>query len=574
MGWELMEYFFKKDEIKTIKTRLGKLEIKQVVFCSFENRFARSGGLAAVTIKILPYLKEIEQIQRVLLVTPFYPHLIEKNKLTPTGIAFKVKYDNQWTKVELLKHDVEGVEEYYLKAKGFFESKNKINDPYGYYPENAQRNEKAIRYNALFFCKAVPLAVKAIGLSKDIVFHLQEWQTTLIALTAKEAMLSGTLTSCACVQTIHNPFDSWVPAEALATLTNNKKIREHPVFKTQNGLTAYQIGLQLVDAPFTTVSEYFAEELTSDLLQTGHFAPHLQEIFKKNGVYGVNNGLFINFPPEYSQKENYTIKEIKKIKREKRKTLLEILDTYHPPERFGRLAYRSESITRLPGKIPILVMSGRLDPSQKGFDVLLQAVEKFKEDEIKVVLTPMPVKTSDLDYFHEVASACKGNVTVFPIRMQKGYQELQLGSTFGIMPSIYEPFGAAVEYMVSGTVTIARKTGGLVNQVKHKTCGFLFREKPGSYTMDHIKHFSQSSDTVQLRKQNPWVRDMAEALYDVLKEAMDMYQKRPEDYYRLIKQGFKQARLFTWQKAVEAYFKIYKKITHPLSGSSDRSVHR
>jgi glycogen synthase len=416
--------------------------------------------------------------------------------------------------------------------------------------------------------------VKAIGLSKDIVFHLQEWQTTLIALTAKEAMLDNTLTSCACVQTIHNPFDSRVPAEGLAALTDNKKIREHPVFKAQNGLTAYQIGLQLMDAPLTTVSEYFAGELTSDLLQTGHFAPHLQEIFKKSGVYGVNNGLFIDFPPEYSQKEDYTIKEIKKIKRGKRNALLEILDTYHPPERFGRLTYKSKSITRLPDSIPILVMSGRLDPSQKGFDVLLQAVEKFKEDDIKVVLTPMPVKSPDLDYFHEVAAACKGNVTVFPIRMQKGYRELQLGSTFGIIPSIYEPFGAAVEYMVSGTVTIARKTGGLVNQVKHKTCGFLFREKPDSYTMDNIKLFSQSGDIVQLRKHNPWVRDMADALYEVLKEAVAMYQKRPDDYYRLITEGFKQARLFTWQKAVETYVHLYEKITHPLPRSSDQSVHR
>lgn len=564
--WGLMEFFFNDEEIKSIRKKIQELEIKHVVFCSFESRFARSGGLAAVTTKILPYLNEIKQ--GVLLMTPFYPHIMDKTKLTPTGIAFKVMYDNKSIKVELLKYtspalssDRGYIEEYYLKARGFFESKNNINDPYGYFPDDLQQNNAAIRYNALFFCRAVPLAVQALGLRQDILFHLQEWQTALIALTAKEAMLDGTLFSCGTVQTLHNSFDSWIPAGILAKLTNNQRIHEHPGFKGQGGLTALQMGLQLVDGPITTVSDHFAEELTTDLLQSGHFAPHLQEIFRKNRVYGINNGLFIDFPPGYSQKQNYTVREIKKIKQEKRKKLLKILDTYHPGERFGRLTYKSKSITQLPDNVPILVMSGRLDPFQKGFDILLQAVEKFQEDEIKVVLTPMPVKASDLDYFHEAAEKCKGNITVFPIRMQKGYHELQMGSTFGIMPSIYEPFGAAIEYMVGGTVTIARETGGLKDQVRHKVCGFLFREKPGFYTIENIKAFSQPGDTVQLRKYNQWAVSMANELYKILKEAIDLYQNHQNDYYRLILEGFNQARTFTWKKAVEKYFKIYEKIT-------------
>jgi len=565
--WGLMEFFFNDEEIKSIRKKIQELEIKHVVFCSFESRFARSGGLAAVTTKILSYLNEIKQVQQVLLMTPFYPHIIDKTKLIPTGITFKVMYDNKSIKVELLMYtspalssDRGEVEEYYLKADGFFESKNKIDDPYGYFPDNLQQNDAAICYNALFFCKAVPLAAQALGLRQDMVFHLQEWQTALIALTAKEAMLDGTLFSCGTIQTLHNSFDSWISAEMLAKLTGNQRIHKHPGFRDQGGLTALQMGLQLVDAPITTVSDHFAEELTTDLLQSGHFAPHLQEIFRKNRVYGVNNGIFIDFPPEYSQKPNYTVREIKKIKKEKRKKLLKILDTYHPGERFGQLTYKSKSITQLPDKIPILAMSGRLDPFQKGFDILLQAVEKFQEDEIKVVLTPMPVKTSDLDYFHEAAGKCRGNITIFPIRMQKGYHELQMGSTFNIMPSIYEPFGAAIEYMVSGSVTIARKTGGLKDQVRHKVCGFLFREKPEFYTMENIKAFSQSGDTVQLRKYNQWAASMANELYEVLKEAVDLYQNHQNDYYRLILEGFNQARTFTWKKTAEKYFKLYEKI--------------
>lgn len=563
-NWELLEYFFETDEVRYLNARLKKSEPKNVVFCSFESRFAPSGGLAAVTKKVLPYLKGIRQVKRVLLMTPFYPYIIDDKKLTSTGITFDVTFDNKTVNVEIYKFEAPdggGVEEYYLKAGGFFNSQNAINDPYGYYPDDPGQNDGAIRHNALFFCKAVPPAVKAVGLREDIVFHLQEWQTTLIALTAKEAMLNNTLVSCGCVQTIHNPFDSWISSESLAKFTDNKKILEHPGFKTNNGLTAYQLGLQLMDAPLTTVSEYFAGELTSDLLQTGFFAPHLQDIFKKNGVVGINNALFVNFPPEYSQKENQTIAEIKKIKSEKRKDLLKILDTYFPPGRFGTLTYKSRSIVRLPEEVPILVMSGRLDPFQKGFDILLRAVEKFDEDEIKVVLCPMPIKASHLDYFREVADKCKGNITVFPIRMEKGYQELQMGSTFGIMPSIYEPFGAAIEYMVSGTVTIARETGGLVDQVRHNQCGFLFRENPETYTMDNIRAYSQANDSVQTRAGNPWVESMAAALAETLAGAADIYRNHPDTYYGQIAAGFQQAKSFTWQKAAESYFRIYKKIS-------------
>lgn len=560
-----MESFFNGDEIRTIKERMQELEVKNVVFCSFESRFARSGGLAAVTKTILPALAEIKEIEKVLLMTPFYPYIIDESKLSPTGFKpFDVIFAGKSIKVELLRYTPgeEKIEEYYLKAPGFFKARNSINDPYGYFPGDPERNEEAQRGNALFFCKAVPLAMKALGIRENIVFHLQEWQTTLIALTCKQAMLEGTLKSCGCIQTMHNPFDSWIPGKMLTKITDNKKIREDKNFKARGGLTAYQLGLQLVDAPLTTVSEHFAGELTSDQLQTGHFADHLQEILKKSGVVGINNGMFITFPPDFSQKEEYTIDEVKKIKLAKRKALLDILDEYRPKERFGQLTYRYGSIGQLPDHVPILVMSGRLDPFQKGFDILLRAVEKFARDEIKVILTPMPIKDSDLDYFYKVAwkQRCRGNVTVFPIRMEKGYQELQIGSTFGVMPSIYEPFGAAVEYMVDGTVNIARKNGGLVDQIQHKINGFLYRENPKFYTLDNIKAFARYNDVVQKRGCNPWVQSMVDELYKAIKEAIDIYQNHEADYYRFIIEGFKQARTFTWQRAAQAYFNVYQKI--------------
>ena len=94
--------------------------------------------------------------------------------------------------------------------------------------------------------------------------------------------------------------------------------------------------------------------------------------------------MFISFPSEFSEKKSYTMTELKKIKSEKRKSLLKILDEYFPKERFGELTYKGGTITKLPDEIPIIVMSGRLDFNQKGYDILLNALKKFATDEISI----------------------------------------------------------------------------------------------------------------------------------------------------------------------------------------------
>lgn len=564
--WSLMPVFFASEEIERIRQALQKLKVKTVVYCSLENRFARAGGLAAVTMKILPFLKEANRLPEVLLVSPFYPHIMDESKLQSTGLIFDVPFAQRQVKVELLEYVFSyqeprpgQVREYFLKANDFFGAQNRLNDPYIYHEHDRLRNDEAIRENALFFCQAVPLAMRALGILEHLIFHVQDWQTALIALTAKEAMVDGNLRSCGVVQTLHNAFDAFIPWQLLAQIIAPDRSQKF-AGQHHEGLTALQIGLPLTDGPITTVSENFAREFTTDIMQTGHFAPHLQDIFRKTGIYGINNGMFVSFPPEFADRKSLTLQKIKKIKLEKRNVLLKILDEYHPPERFGELTYRGQSITHLPETIPIFVMSGRLDYNQKGYDILLQATERFAEDELKVILTPMPIKASDLDYFHEVAEKCRGNVTVFPIRMARGFQELQIGSTFGVMPSLYEPFGAAVEYMVNGTITIARKTGGLADQIDDRQNGLLFREPPTEYNLANIKQLTEAADNVHKRKANRWSQSMVDALHEVMQEAIILYQNHRNEYYRQIIMGFKKAKNFNWSISAQQYFEVYKKV--------------
>ena len=157
--------------------------------------------------------------------------------------------------------------------------------------------------NSLFFCKAVPFTLNALNIRENIICHLNEWQTALVSLTAKEAMLNNTLKSCGTVQTMHNSYDSIIPGDSFTNLLDGAR-REKAAGFPEEGLSAYRIGLRMVDAPITTVSENFAEELSADIIQTEHYAPHLQSIFRSSGIYGINNGMFVGFSPDFPKRED------------------------------------------------------------------------------------------------------------------------------------------------------------------------------------------------------------------------------------------------------------------------------
>jgi glycosyltransferase involved in cell wall biosynthesis len=385
-----------------------------------------------------------------------------------------------------------------------------------------------------------------------------------VSLTAKEAMVNGTLESCGTVQTMHNPFDSEIGMGDLEDLVSNDQIRRRIWDRDAHGgnygdMTAYAVGLGLVDAPIAVVSEHFADQFRSDILHTQYYAPHLQQRFAR-GLVGINNGPFVPFAREFPRRENHTPAEAEQIKQQQREALLEILDSYNPESRFGNLTYEGGSIRNLPSDVPILVMTGRLDPCQRGYDVFLKALEAFERDEVKVVMGPMAINQSDLDYFYEVAAKCDGNLTVFPIRMEKGFRELQCGATFSVWPSIYEPFGGAIEYMANGTPVIVRESGGLVNQVDPGVSGFRYLEPMTHYSIDNLRGFFACKDIVQSRKTNPWFQDMVAVLKSALDHSIRIFREEPNAYHQMILNGFKKAKKFSWEKNTDEYLGIYSLI--------------
>jgi len=234
--WKLMSLFFSGREIAEITERLRGLKIHNLAYCSFENRFARSGGLSSVTMNILPYLKETNGIPRVFLITPYYPSLMKRNDARYSGTEIQVPFMNRLIKVRLYEFDHHysqpasgSLKEYYIRAEGFFETNRKTGDPYTYSTRSADENNALLLHSAMFYCRCIPYVLNAVNASENTVCHLNEWQTALVSLTVKEAMVNGTIRSCGTIQTMHNSYDAPISSVMLARMLDRSRRKKPPV---------------------------------------------------------------------------------------------------------------------------------------------------------------------------------------------------------------------------------------------------------------------------------------------------------------------------------------------------------
>jgi glycogen synthase len=86
---------------------------------------------------------------------------------------------------------------------------------------------------------------------------------------------------------------------------------------------------------------------------------------------------------------------------------------------------------------------------QNGFDVFASAIDAFlkKGGNARLILFPMPGDEGDkgLRFLQKLAVADPTRVLVLPFRFDAGYMAALQGADFGVMSSLYEPFGATNE---------------------------------------------------------------------------------------------------------------------------------
>lgn len=554
--------FFSSDEIDQLERARTSVQLDRatIAYCVYENPFARSGGIFAVAVN---YCAELQrQGKKVVAVTPFHSKLRSApgaSDLASIGEC-EVAFGGESVRVEILEHEQNDVRWILLRAEGFFESDGGAGggDPY------VDSNEPRLLKDSLFFSAAIPSALSALGMRNDLLLHVQDWEVVSTALTAKLALLDGRLQSAAVVLTTHNPYDHELSAESLRLLTDREC--------RSSATTVYQHMIPLTDGPTTTVSQTFAKELTADPLQTYHFANHLQQTFGSHGIVGVDNGLFGNAKQTYSDQALAAIasgnaEPILKEKAAKRERMLGILADYNDDRILGSLTGRDGGpLNTLPDDVPIFVMFGRMDPGQKGFDVLSRAIEKLPREWGRFILTPIVTgQSSFTDDLRQLAESRAGEVAVYPFRMDRGYMEAMAGATYAVMPSLYEPFGGATEPYLEGTPVVARSAGGLVQQVSDVTSdpdhatGILYRESTEG-TGEEWREL-QVADTPAERVNVPVYNSMTDALVEALHLAGDIHQSQSLTYAKMLSRLFHRATMFSWSRAAEEYVAVYKLAT-------------
>jgi len=556
---------------------------RKIVSLTFENRFAPLGGLAAVMRFLPSYLKKSSE--DVILITPLYVNIptvktaIESGTLAPVALGEKFNSSYYEGTYSCYRDTEAETGAYYIGVEGRFTA---ALNPYSY------NDSDDILDDSLAFCAAIPFVVERLGITGDVLFHAHDWETALIALTSKRAVLDGRLRCARTVLTLHNSFDSGISGE-------KKRLFFGDDF---TGDTVLQCAIPLLNGPLVTVSTPFAYELRYDALQRTVFTNHLQGVFAVNPPVGIENGMFGR------PRLKYTYGALTRARQGEYGALLREKALFRDGmfEVVRRMAERPETIGSLKNiDRPVFFMSGRLDLMQKGFDVMFQAIQNFPIGKAGLIFCPSSAEgkkhSKEVAFFRDIAAARLGDIVIWPFRISaEDYVSVVLGSSFLLMPSFYEPFGAATEGFMHGTPVVARATGGLLVQVKpvgadDEATGILYRERgdgaddglemwasggagakePLCGDYDIQKRGAQAfrddlaacegwrdilAAPVDDRIHVPLYRSMVREASMALSRAVSVYADRAV-YGRMVLNGMDSLRRFSWDAAVEKYRRVY-----------------
>ncbi|HME54032.1 MAG TPA: glycogen/starch synthase [Candidatus Lokiarchaeia archaeon] len=537
------------------------MDYNTIVFVSFENQFAPVGGLAAV-MKMLP--PAISKYRKTILITPCFQNIpstrkaLENGQIIDAGLRAQVHYMGYSHPVEIFEAhpilDNMDYTIYLVKSNSFFLS--------GENPYIDTWRIDALYNDAYFLCKSVPVVLDLVKETAPpaYVIDLQDWETALVIETMDPAVPNK------CVLTLHNCYD-------------------HPLHGDPEGRYILQFTIPRMQG-ISAVSEQFSYELTHDVLQTQNLARNLQYEFSLMPPVGINNGNFVEltFPEGLASAD-----EIMDVKMQARGNFNDIL---HSRDDLSPTWGQKIDLMTQPD-IPIFLLFGRDEPKQKGFDVAAAAIQRLLAEGGTstgyFIFTPIPGVhgLASLEYLDDLCKEFSENVMVFAYRLSDGYKDLQQASSYVIMPSYYEPFGAANEAYASGVPVIARATGGLIQQVRplnladlpmaiqgfvqkyhgdkiDSPTGYLYREHASTETGSNWAYllatdFSKRRSIQEpVNKLNPVFWSMVTELGNVLGQAVEYYKKDKEGYCKFIVNGIDLFKEFSWDASARNYFeKLY-----------------
>ncbi len=562
-----------------------------LAFITYEGTSFPAGGIAAV-MRHLPCATEAAARQPTVVITPFHVSESQKNNI-PTLLmekidTFSLPYSGDPISVAVVCTIV-GCPWYFLKVEGLSESRKAFfagtRHPYDV-------SKEVLLRDSLFFgaatVRALPVIARHRGISPEQVewsLIAQDWEaaTALLAFRSQDEF-RGRLHL-----TLHNSYDEFATSADFSRAGIDEA--------RSPGDTILHRALSIVEQPALTVSEQFALDFTQDLLQREVMAPQLQPLLTRNPVIGVDNGPFKALAVSHACLRGAAIGDFSALqdwKANNRKKALTALDAHTPTEKepvWGdKMRFRKDDA-------PWFVMAGRDDPRQKGYDVAAAAIEDYlavhhgEPDCAQFLFFPIPGDEDllGLEFLRALAGRYPEDIVAFPFIWLAGFTAALQGAAYGLMPSLYEPFGMANEfYLAGGCVGIGRATGGNLAQIvplrataacshavrsrvdryhplSAQPTGILFREKDEipSASPDWIGINNAQYDCaggapsrVEQRRAYAVFREMAAELGIAIQDGIRVYRQESELYYRMLAAGITHIqRTFSWQRAGQEYWR-------------------
>ncbi len=306
-----------------------------------------------------------------------------------------------------------------------------------------------------FFAKAVVEYIKTALNTYDLV-HCNDWHTGLITHLLEDEL---GLERPATLFTVHNLLYQGIGGEEIikdAGITPG----EHPTVDwniSEGNINLMLQGLASSDY-INTVSPTYASEIKQ--LNTGSKVSDVL-VSKENRLDGILNGIDTTQFPRYYDVSNY-----KTGKNSDKEKLLNLLGL-------------ENNLTK-----PIFSFVSRLDPNQKGLDILIKTIPEIVKNGGQFVL----LGVGDHDWEQKfVDLGMKDNVSINIAFSADKANSIYSGSDFLIIPSKYEPCGLTqMIAMWYGTLPVVHAVGGLKDSVNDGVNGFCFADYSSGRLLDSI----------------------------------------------------------------------------------------
>jgi glycosyltransferase involved in cell wall biosynthesis len=451
-------------------------------------------------------------------------------------------------------------------------------------------SKEALLRDSLLFGAAAAEALPAIARHRGTKATSVEWNLIAQNWEAAPALLafsSQWVIPGRCHLTLHNSYDEFASTVDLSGVGIDPS--------RCPGGAILERAFSIIEQPAFTVSDQFALDLTQDLVQREVMVSHLQADLNRYPVFGVDNGPFKALALGDADLRGAAIGDFGPLERWKssnREKALSALDAHTETE--DEPVWGDKSRFRR-DESPWFVMAGRDDPRQKGYDVAAAAVESYLTEHrdkpgcAQFLFFPIPGDEGlpGLEFLKTLAANFPQDVLVFPFIWEAVFTATLQGAAFGLIPSLFEPFGMANEfYLAGGCVGIGRATGGNLEQIvplratsafsravqvradrchglsAHPT-GILFRERDGIASacrdwqaINDAQYDKKggSPSRVSQRRSFAVFREMAAELRIAIEDGIRVYRREPELYNRMLAEGVAHIqRTFSWQRAGQEY---------------------